>query len=457
MIPTEDILKTMEMIHLEKLDVRAVTLGINMMSCADGDSGRMIDNVRKRIRSVAGNLVDCCEEVSAKYGISIVNKRIAVSKCSDLLEAHDDAVCLPLAKALDESVREVGVDIVGGYSALVQKGFSHGDRCLIDSIPEVLSNTERVCASVNVASSKAGINMDAVLLMGRQIKRTAELTKDLDGFGAAKLVVFANIPEDNPFMAGAFLGPGEPGEVVNIGVSGPGVIKRSLERLMETSPEADLGRIAEEIKRTSFRVTRVGELMGREVAKKLGVEFGVVDLSLAPTPRIGDSVGEILQTMGITKIGAPGSTAAVAMLNDAVKKGGVFASSSVGGLSGAFIPVSEDQALSNAVADGSLTLEKLEAMTSVCSVGLDMVVVPGNIDAETLSAIIADEMAIGVINRKTTAARLIPAPGKGVGEKAVFGGLFGEGEVVPVRNIGASNGFVKHGGRIPAPLHSLNN
>lgn len=457
MIPTEDILKTLEMVQIENLDVRAVTLGINLMGCADGDPARMLHKIRQRIRSVAGNLVPCCDEVSAKYGIDIVNKRLAVSKCSSLLEAHDPAVCLPLAQALDEAARGVAVDILGGYTALVQKGFSDGDRRLIDSIPEVLSKTERVCASVNVAGTKAGINMDAVLLMGRQIKRAAELTADKDGFAAAKLCVFANIPEDNPFMAGAFLGPGEPGTVVNIGVSGPGVIKRALERLLESGRRVDLGTIAEEIKRTSFRVTRVGELMGREVARKLGVEFGVVDLSLAPTPRIGDSVGEILQTMGIVKIGAPGSTAAVAMLNDAVKKGGLFASSSVGGLSGAFIPVSEDQALSRAVAEGSLTLEKLEAMTSVCSVGLDMVVIPGDVDAETISAIIADEMAIGVINNKTTAVRIIPAPGKKVGEKAIFGGLFGQGDVVDVRNAGASSRFVAYGGRIPAPLHSLKN
>ncbi|HOD49184.1 MAG TPA: PFL family protein [Candidatus Hydrogenedentes bacterium] len=457
MIPTEDILKTIEMVQLENLDVRAVTLGINLMCCADGDADRMVGKIRSRIHSVAENLVTCCDEVSAKYGISIVNKRLAVSKISSLLEAHGAHVCIPLARVLDEAASGVGVDIIGGYTALVQKGFSDGDRRLIDSIPEVLCHTERVCSSVNVAGTKSGINMDAVLLMGRQIKRTAELTADKDGFGAAKLVVFANIPEDNPFMAGAFLGPGEPGTVANIGVSGPGVIKRALERLLESGWRVDLGHIAEEIKRTSFRVTRVGELMGREVAKKLGVEFGVVDLSLAPTSRVGDSVGEILQTMGIVKIGAPGSTAAIALLNDAVKKGGLFASSSVGGLSGAFIPVCEDQALSNAVAEGSLTLEKLEAMTSVCSVGLDMVVVPGDVDPETISAIIADEMAIGVINNKTTAVRIIPAPGKKVGDRAVFGGLFGEGAVADVRNAGYSNRFVAYGGRIPAPLHSLKN
>ncbi len=457
MIPSEDILKTIEMVRIENLDVRAVTLGVNLVGCADGDAGKMLRRVRSRLHAATSNLVPCCEEISAKYGINIVNKRLAISPARGLLEPHDASVCLPLARVLDEVASDVGVDFVGGYTALVQKGLSDGDRRLIDSLPEVLSKTTRVCSSVNVASTKAGINMDAVNLMGSQIRKIAEATAKEDGFGAAKLVVFANIPEDNPFMAGAFLGPGEPGTVINIGVSGPGVIKCALERLIESGDDVDLERIAEEIKRTSFRVTRVGELIGREVAAKLGVEFGVVDLSLAPTPRVGDSVGEILQVMGIAAIGAPGSTAAIALLNDAVKKGGLFASSSVGGLSGAFIPVSEDQALAHAVAAGSLTLEKLEAMTSVCSVGLDMVVVPGDTDAETIAAIIADEMAIGVINQKTTAVRIIPAPGKKVGDRAVFGGLFGEGPVVDVRSAGCSARFVSFGGRIPAPLQSLRN
>ncbi|HOZ49486.1 MAG TPA: PFL family protein [Candidatus Hydrogenedentes bacterium] len=457
MIPTEDILKTIEMVQIEKLDVRAVTLGINLVGCADGDSGRMLRNVRTRIHSAAGRLVSCCDDVSGTYGIPIVNKRLAVSMASQLLEAHGPAVCLPLARVLDESAGEVGVDLIGGYGALVHKGFSDGDRRVVDSIPDVLSTTRRVCSAVSVASTKAGINMDAVRRMGAIIKETAERTRAKDGFAAAKLCVFANIPEDNPFMAGAFLGAGEPGTVINIGVSGPGVIKSALERLIATRKNVDLGRIAEEIKRTAFRVTRVGELMGREVAQRLGVRFGVVDLSLAPTPDVGDSVGEILETMGIAAIGAPGSTAAVALLNDAVKKGGLFASSSVGGLSGAFIPVSEDQALSRAVREGTLTLEKLEAMTSVCSVGLDMVVVPGDTDADTLAAIIADEMAIGVINGKTTAVRIIPAPGKGPGDVAVFGGLFGESYILPVRNAGRSGRFVAFGGQIPAPVQSLKN
>jgi uncharacterized protein (UPF0210 family) len=444
MIPTEDILKTIEMIQIEKLDVRAVTMGINLLGCADGDSGRMLRKVKSRIHAAAGDLVACCEAVTDKYGIPIVNKRLAVSTAS-------------AARVLDESAAEVGVDLIGGYGALVQKGFSDGDRRLVETLPEVLSSTERVCSSVNIASTKAGINMEAARLMGRQIVQTAELTRDRDGFGAAKLVVFANAPEDNPFMAGAFLGPGEPGTVINIGVSGPGVIKAALDRLIEGPETVDLGRIAEEIKRTAFRVTRVGELMGREVAARLGVRFGALDLSLAPTPRVGDSVGEILQAMGVEAIGGPGSTAALALLNDAVKKGGLFASSSVGGLSGAFIPVTEDQALSAAVREGTLGLEKLEAMTSVCSVGLDMVVVPGDTDADTLAAIIADEMAIGVINQKTTAVRIIPAPGKKAGERVEFGGLFGGADVLPVNVTGRSGKFVNFGGQIPAPLQSLNN
>jgi uncharacterized protein (UPF0210 family) len=417
----------------------------------------MLRKVKSRIHAAAGDLVACCEAVTDKYGIPIVNKRLAVSTASALLEAHDAAAGLPLARVLDESAAEVGVDLIGGYGALVQKGFSDGDRRLVETLPEVLSSTERVCSSVNIASTKAGINMEAARLMGRQIVQTAELTRDRDGFGAAKLVVFANAPEDNPFMAGAFLGPGEPGTVINIGVSGPGVIKAALDRLIEGPETVDLGRIAEEIKRTAFRVTRVGELMGREVAARLGVRFGALDLSLAPTPRVGDSVGEILQAMGVEAIGGPGSTAALALLNDAVKKGGLFASSSVGGLSGAFIPVTEDQALSAAVREGTLGLEKLEAMTSVCSVGLDMVVVPGDTDADTLAAIIADEMAIGVINQKTTAVRIIPAPGKKAGERVEFGGLFGGADVLPVNVTGRSGKFVNFGGQIPAPLQSLNN
>jgi uncharacterized protein (UPF0210 family) len=352
----------------------------------------------------------------------------------------------------------VGVDLVGGYSALVQKGTTRAAATLIDSLPEVLSTTKRVCASVNVGTTAAGINMDAIARLGHVIKDIAERTRDSDGFGCAKLVIFANAPTDNPFMAGAFHGAGEPDVVVNIGVSGPGVVKAAVSGLVEASGgRVSLGEIAEEIKHTAFRVTRVGELIGREVANRLGVSFGILDLSLAPTPQVGDSVGEILQAMGVARLGAPGTTAALALLNDAVKKGGAFASSSVGGMSGAFIPVTEDSALGDAVAAGDLTLNKLEAMTAVCSVGLDMIPVPGDTDPETLAALIADEIAIGVINHKTTAVRVIPVPGKSVGDKAVFGGLFGESVIVPIHAAGGSTAFVRHGGRIPAPLSSLRN
>jgi uncharacterized protein (UPF0210 family) len=365
---------------------------------------------------------------------------------------------LAVARTLDAVAAEVEVDLVGGYTALVQKGWTESDRRLIDSLPEVLSTTQRVCASVNVGTTAAGINMDAIAALGRVLKVTAERTAAHDGFGCAKIVIFANAPNDNPFMAGAFHGVGEPDCVINIGVSGPGVVKAALADLIaHAAVRPTLGEIAEVIKSTAFRVTRVGELIGREVAARLGVAFGIVDLSLAPTPQIGDSVGEILQEMGIARIGAPGSTAALALLNDAVKKGGSFASSSVGGLSGAFVAVSEDAALARAVSDGDLTLAKLEAMTAVCSVGLDMIAVPGDTDAETLAALIADEVAIGVINHKTTAVRVIPVPGKGPGELAVFGGLFGEMPILPIHAAGGSSAFVHHGGRIPAPLSSLRN
>ena len=456
MIPTESILQTIEMVRIENLDVRAVTLGINLLGCADRDPARMLRQVRSRIHGAAANLVACCEEVSDKYGIPIVNKRLAISPASALLEGHDASVCLPLAVTLDETAADVGVDIIGGYSALVHKGFSGGDRLLIDALPEVLSETRRVCASVNVASTKAGINVDAARLMGRVIKSAAERTAATDGFAAAKLVVFANIPEDNPFMAGAYLGAGEPGTVINIGVSGPGVIKRALERLILRQPDCTLEQISEEIKRTAFRVTRVGELMGREVAERMGVAFGVVDLSLAPTPRVGDSVGEILEVMGIAQIGAPGSTAAVAMLNDAVKKGGMFASSSVGGLSGAFIPISEDAGMVDATRLGAMTLDKLEAMTAICSVGMDMVALPGDTPPSTIAAIIADELAIGVINHKTTACRLIPIPGAKPMDTVDLGGLLGELIVMDTKNYDVST-FIARGGRMPAPMNSLRN
>jgi len=364
---------------------------------------------------------------------------------------------LDISVVLDEVCREIGIDLIGGYSALVHKGIKPGDQKLINSIPTVLSQTERVCSSINVASTKAGINMEAIMQLGDIIKDAAFRTKERYGFACAKLVVFANIPEDNPFMAGAYMGIGEPDCVINVGVSGPGVVKRAVEEAIKNDPDMDLGGLAEVIKKTSFKVTRTGELIGREIAKQLDVSFGIVDLSLAPTPTVGDSVGEILETLGLDGVGVPGTTAAVAMLNDAVKKGGLFASSSVGGLSGAFIPVSEDVVLSESVRKGTLRLDKLEAMTSVCSVGLDMIAIPGDTTAETISAIIADEMAIGVMNNKTTAARIIPVPGMKAGDKAVFGGLFGEAFVMSVPNNNMSKRFIQFGGRIPAPLHSLNN
>lgn len=458
MYRTEDVLATLGMIRQHKLDVRTVTMGIDLQPCAAPDLGTLCGRIRERLLSYAGRLAVVCRDVEARYGIPIVNRRIAVSPIASLAAGHTKEGYLAVARTLDEVAAEVGVDLVGGFTALVQKGWTEGDRRLIATLPEVLSTTKRVCASVNVGTTAAGINMDAILALGEVLVETASRTREHDGFGCAKLVIFANAPTDNPFMAGAFHGPGEPDCVINIGVSGPGVVKAALEDLVtHAALNPTLGEIAEEIKSTAFRVTRVGELIGREVAARLGVAFGIVDLSLAPTPQVGDSVGEILQAMGVVRIGAPGSTAALALLNDAVKKGGSFASSSVGGLSGAFIAVSEDSALADAVEKGDLTLAKLEAMTSVCSVGLDMIAVPGDTDAETLAALIADEVAIGVINHKTTAVRVIPVPGKAAGERAVFGGLFGEMEILPIHAAGGSAPFVRHGGRIPAPLSSLRN
>ncbi len=461
MLNTDEILSTVRMLHDEHLDVRAVTLALNLNDCAATSADQLCRKVYGKVMERARNLVAVCNDVGEKYGIPVTNKRIAISPAATILSGHGRSAAVQLAKTLDKAAEECRVDFVGGFSALVQKGISGGAQLVIDSLPDVLATTKRVCASINVASRKAGINMDAVHQLGHRLIEIAEATKETRGFGAAKLVVFANIPEDNPFMAGAYMGAGEPEAAINIGVSGPGVVSSALKRRIEAAGQhgkkLTLGDLAEEIKMTSFRVTRVGELIGREVAERLHTEFGIVDLSLAPTPTVGDSIGEILKLLGIAKIGAPGSTAAVALLNDAVKKGGLFASSSVGGLSGAFIPVSEDSTLADAVAQGHLSLEKLEAMTSVCSVGLDMVLIPGDTPAETISAIIADEMAIGVINNKTTATRLIPVPGAKAGDCVSFGGLFGASPVLEVRNIGASDGFVHFGGRIPAPLQSLGN
>ena len=434
---------------------RTITMGISLWECTGSDDlGR---SIKEKILTKASGLVASCDRLEQKYGVPIVNKRIAITPVALIAADKSPDQMLELAKILDESCKEIGIDLIGGYSALVHKGIKPGDQRLLDSIPEVLSQTERVCSSINVASTKAGINMEAIMKLGYIIKDTAFRTRERQGFGCAKMVIFSNIPEDNPFMAGAYMGVGEPDCVINVGVSGPGVVKQAVEDAINIDPDINLGGLAEVIKKTSFKVTRVGELIGREIARQLGVSFGIVDLSLAPTPKVGDSVGEILETLGIDSVGAPGTTAALAMLNDAVKKGGLFASSSVGGLSGAFIPVSEDIAMSNAVKKGTLNLEKLEAMTSVCSVGLDMIAIPGDTSAETISAIIADEMAIGVINNKTTATRIIPVPGMKAGDRAVFGGLFGEAFVMPVPNNNMSQNFIHFGGRIPAPIHSLNN
>ena len=457
MLTHTEVLSTLEMLRNEHLDVRTITLGISLLDCASDDPARFIDRATSKIGAAARNLVKVCDEVAVRYGIPIVNKRIAVSPIAVAACSCRPAQMVEVARALDRAAIEVGIDFIGGFSALVEKGFTKGDLALMEAIPEALAATEHVCSSINVATTRAGINMDAVYLMGKTISRAAELTRDSDGIGCAKLCIFANIPQDIPFMAGAFLGVGEPDLVINVGVSGPGVVKKALDRAREANPGLDLGQISEIIKHTAFKVTKVGELIGRRVAEALGVPFGVADLSLAPTPNVGDSVGEIFQSLGLGNIGVPGSTAALALLNDAVKKGGAFASSYVGGLSGAFIPVSEDLNIAESARLGFLSLEKLEALTSVCSVGLDMVALPGDTSPETLAAIIADEMAIGVINRKTTAARLIPVPGKKAGEKAWFGGLLGEATIIPVRGTGKSDGFISLGGRIPAPIHSLNN
>ena len=454
---TEDILSTIRMLREEKLDVRTVTLGINLQECASYDVEHLCRKIHSKILSKAGRLVSVCEEVSQKYGIPVVNKRLAISPVTSILEGHHEQSFLQVAHQLDESAKAVGVDFLGGFTALVQKGITKAEHAYFRALPEILSKTERICASVNAASTRAGLNIDAILLVSKALKEMAEMTAERDGFACAKLVTFANIPEDNPFMAGGFLGAGEPEVVINVGVSGPGVIKRRLEQMLSEHPEADLGQIAEQMKETAFRITRIGELIGREVAAKLGVEFGILDLSLAPTPQVGDSVGEILQTMGLTKIGSPGTTAAVMLLTDAVKKGGLFASSSVGGLSGAFIPVAEDAALAEAVGNKTLGIEKLEALTSICSVGLDMVPVPGDTSVETLASLIADELAIGVMNTKTTAVRIIPVPGKSAGEIASWGGLFGKSPILAIQNLKADETLITRGGRIPAPIQGLRN
>lgn len=457
MLTQSEILSVLEMLRNENLDLRTVTLGLNLLDCASDDIKRFTTKIYDRITGTAENLVGVCNAVGEKYGIPVVNKRISVSPMAVAAAPFGPDEMVAVAQTLDRAVKAVNVDFLGGFSALVEKGMANGDQALIESLPEALTHTERVCASVNVASTRAGINMDAVLLMGRQVKKAAALTADKDGLACAKLCVFANIPQDVPFMAGAYLGIGEAQAVINVGVSGPGVVKKAIDRALEAHPDMNLGRLTELIKHTAYKVTRVGELIGREVAEAMKIQFGVVDLSLAPTPNVGDSVGEIFQSLGLRSIGVPGTTAALAMLNDAVKKGGAFASSHVGGLSGAFIPVSEDLNISRSAEEGHLCLEKLEAMTSVCSVGLDMVAIPGDTSAETLSAIIADEMAIGVINKKTTAARIIPVPGKKAGDHAFFGGLLGESIIMAVNNAEGENAFIRRGGLIPSPIHSLTN
>ncbi len=450
MINTSEILETISMIRQEHLDVRTITMGISLLDCIHGDAARTADAVYDKIMRRAGRLVETGEAIEKEYGIPIINKRVSVTPISIIGQASGGYV--GLARALDRAAEGTGINFIGGYSALVQKGITRGEEDFLETIPEALSETKLVCSSVNVASTKAGINMDAVARMGRIIKETAARTADSGGMGCAKLVVFANAVEDNPFMAGAFHGAGEPECVINVGVSGPGVVKCALEKVRG----ADLGTVAETIKKTAFKITRMGQLVATEASRRLGVPFGIVDLSLAPTPAVGDSVAHILEEIGLEKCGAPGTTAALALLNDAVKKGGVMASSYVGGLSGAFIPVSEDAGMIDAVRCGALSLEKLEAMTCVCSVGIDMVAVPGDTTAETISGILADEVALGVVNTKTTALRIIPAPGKKVGDTVDFGGLLGTAPVMPV-NAFSCDAMIARGGRIPAPMHSLKN
>ena len=450
MVTTSEILSTLRMIDKQKLDVRTITMGISLFGCVSDDEERLATKVYDHITKTAGDLVRVGEEIERDFGVPIVNKRISVTPAALICGGVKNPVTL--AKALDRAAKEVGVNFIGGYSALVQKGMTASDRRLMESIPEALSETEYLCSSVNVGSTKAGIDMDAVRLMGAKVKEAARLTADRDAIACAKLVIFCNAVEDNPFMAGAFHGPGEGDSAVSVGVSGPGVVKSALEAI-KGQP---FDEVAETVKRTAFRITRVGQLVAREASRRLNVPFGIVDLSLAPTPAVGDSVAAILEEMGLEVCGTHGTTAALALLNDAVKKGGVMASSHVGGLSGAFIPVSEDIGMIHAAEKGALTLDKLEAMTCVCSVGLDMIPIPGDTSAETISAIIADEAAIGMINNKTVAVRVIPVPGAKAGDRAEFGGLLGFAPVMPVHPFSSAD-FVRRGGRIPAPLNSLRN
>lgn len=454
MINSFEVRETNKMIEENNLDVRTITMGISLLDCISSDIDVTCGNIYKKIVSKAGKLVETGDEIALEFGIPIVNKRVSVTPISligaSCCKTTEDFV--KLAKALDKAAHEINVNFIGGFSALVSKGMTPAEKLLIEAIPEALAATERVCSSVNVGSTKTGIDMDAVKLLGETVVKTAELTKDNGSIGCAKLVVFCNAPDDNPFMAGAFHGVTEADTIINVGVSGPGVVKRAISEVRG----ADFGTLCETIKKTAFKVTRVGQLVAREASKRLDVPFGIIDLSLAPTPAVGDSVAEILQEMGLEYVGAPGTTAALALLNDQVKKGGIMASSYVGGLSGAFIPVSEDQGMIDSVNAGMLTLEKLEAMTCVCSVGLDMIAIPGDTKPSTVSGIIADEMAIGMINQKTTAVRLIPVIGKDVGDTVEFGGLLGYAPIMPVNKADCSD-FINRGGRIPAPIHSFKN
>ena len=454
MININEVIETNKMIDKENLDVRTITMGISLLDCIDSDLDKVCENVYNKITTMAKDLVATGEEISTEFGIPIVNKRISVTPIAlvggSACKTPDDFV--KIAQALDRAAKKVGVNFIGGYTALVSKKMTEADKNLILSIPKALSTTDFICSSVNVGSTKTGLDMDAVLLMGQVIKETAELTKEADSIGCAKLVVFCNAPDDNPFMAGAFHGVTEGDAIINVGVSGPGVVKTALDQVKGK----DFGTVCETIKKTAFKITRVGQLVAHEASKRLGVPFGIIDLSLAPTPAVGDSIAEIFESLGLERAGAPGTTAALAMLNDQVKKGGVMASSYVGGLSGAFIPVSEDQGMIDAVNEGALTLEQLEAMTCVCSVGLDMIAIPGDTKATTISGIIADEMAIGMVNQKTTAVRVIPVCGKKVGDNAEFGGLLGHAPVMPVNPFSCDD-FITRTGRIPAPIHSFKN
>ena len=454
MININEVIETNKMIDKENLDVRTITLGISLLDCIDSDLNKLCDNVYKKITTMAKDLVATGEEIGKEFGIPIVNKRISVTPIAliggSACKTPDDFV--KIAQTLYRAAKTVGVNFIGGYTALVSKKMTQADKNLILSIPKALATTEYICSSVNVGSTKTGLDMDAILLMGKVVKETAVLTKDNDSIGCAKLVVFCNAPDDNPFMAGAFHGVTEGDAVINVGVSGPGVVKTALDKVKGK----DFSAVCETIKKTAFKITRVGQLVAHEASKRLGVPFGIIDLSLAPTPAVGDSIAEIFESLGLERAGAPGTTAALAMLNDQVKKGGVMASSYVGGLSGAFIPVSEDQGMIDAVTEGALTLEKLEAMTCVCSVGLDMIAIPGDTKETTIAGIIADEMAIGMVNQKTTAVRLIPVQGKDVGDQAEFGGLLGYAPIMPVNPFGCDD-FVTRTGRIPAPIHSFKN